>query len=43
MIIAGSDGICVVARKDVPAARQAANERIANEDAKVVKLVARNL
>jgi hypothetical protein len=41
VIIADGDGICVVARKDAPAARQAANESIANKDAKVVKLVSR--
>ena len=43
VIIADDDGICVVARKDAPAARQAADERIANEDAKRVKLAAGEL
>ena len=43
MIIADDDGICVVARKDAPAARRAADERIANEDAKRVKLAASKL
>jgi 4-hydroxy-4-methyl-2-oxoglutarate aldolase len=43
VIIANDDGICVVARKDDPTARQAADERIANEDAKRVKLAAGEL
>ena len=43
VIVADDDGICVVARKNVPAARQAADERIANEDAKRVKLAAGEL
>jgi 4-hydroxy-4-methyl-2-oxoglutarate aldolase len=43
VIIADDDGICVFARKDAPAARQAADERIANKDAKRVKLAAGEL
>ena len=43
VIVADDDGICVVARKNVPAARQAADEHIANEDAKRVKLAAGEL
>jgi len=43
VIIADDDGICVVARTDAPAARQVADERIANEDAKRVKLAAGEL
>ena len=43
VIIADDDGICVVARKDAPVARQAGDERIANEDAKRVKLAAGEL
>jgi 4-hydroxy-4-methyl-2-oxoglutarate aldolase len=43
VIIADDDGIFVVAQKDARAARQAADERIANEDAKRVKLAAGEL
>ena len=43
VIVADDDGICVVARKDAPAARQTADDRIANEDAKRVKLAAGEL
>ena len=43
MIIADGDGICVVASKGAPATRQVADERIANEDAKRVKLAAGEL
>ena len=40
VIVADDDGICVAPRKDTPAAHQAIDERIANEDAKLVKLAA---
>ncbi|MDC1191615.1 4-carboxy-4-hydroxy-2-oxoadipate aldolase/oxaloacetate decarboxylase, partial [Candidatus Puniceispirillum sp.] len=43
VIIADDDGICVVSRKDAPAVHQAADARIANEDAKRVKLAAGEL
>jgi 4-hydroxy-4-methyl-2-oxoglutarate aldolase len=43
VIIADNDGICAVARKGAPAGRQAADERIANGEAKCVKLAAGEL